>query len=845
VADKLSEYRAKRKAGRTPEPGVTSGRRASGAREERQAGGRAEPATGGRFVVHEHHARNLHWDLRLEHDGALASWAVPKGVPDDPRHNRLAVRTEDHPLEYIDFHGEIPAGSYGAGTMKIWDSGTYDLEKWRQDEVIVNFHGRRLSGRYALFQTGKGKDAKNWMIHRMDPPVDPAAEEMPRGIVPMMAKLATLPRDDTGWAYEIKWDGERAIAYSEPGSWSLESRSLREITAQYPEVRALNDALGSHRAVLDGEIVAFDDEGRPSFERLQPRMHVTSAAAIRRRAAETPVSYVLFDLLYLDGHTLMSEPYRRRRELLEQLDLNGPTWQTPPYHTGDGAELLEATRRQRLEGLVAKRIDSRYEPGRRSGAWIKIKNTGRQEFVIGGWLPGEGRRRDRIGALLLGYYERDSEGVPRLRYAGRVGTGFTEAELDALAKLLAPLERDESPFTGRQPGRGAHFVEPQLVAEVEFREWTKAKMLRAPSYKGLRDDKDPLDVVLEAPDADAASTETAASNNPTRRNNAARRKTPADTAVPLDVLALPREGRAKGAEIELEGRQLKLSNLDKVLYPKVGFTKGQVIDYYLRVGPWLLPHLHDRPLTLKRYPDGVEGEFFYEKNCPKHRPSWFQTVAVPRERGSGTIDYCMAQDLPSLVWVANLASLELHTSLSHADALERPTMVVFDLDPGAPAGLLECCEVGLMLQGMFEQLGVRCLAKTSGSKGLQVYLPLNSPDASYEQTKPFAKAVAETLGAGAPELVVSRMTKQLRRGKVLVDWSQNDVAKTTVCVYSLRALEHPSVSTPVSWEEVRAARDSGDADKLRFDAPAVLARTAEHGDLFADVLNLQQQLPRV
>jgi bifunctional non-homologous end joining protein LigD len=370
-------------------------------------------------------------------------------------------------------------------------------------------------------------------------------------------------------------------------------------------------------------------------------------------------------------------------------------------------------------------------------------------------------------------------------------------------------------------------------------------MLRAPSYKGLRDDKDPLDVVLEAPDADAASTETAASNNPTRRNNAARRKTPADTAVPLDVLALPREGRAKGAEIELEGRQLKLSNLDKVLYPKVGFTKGQVIDYYLRVGPWLLPHLHDRPLTLKRYPDGVEGEFFYEKNCPKHRPSWFQTVAVPRERGSGTIDYCMVQDLPSLVWVANLASLELHTSLSHADALERPTMVVFDLDPGAPAGLLECCEVGLMLQGMFEQLGVRCLAKTSGSKGLQVYLPLNSPDASYEQTKPFAKAVAETLGAGAPELVVSRMTKQLRRGKVLVDWSQNDVAKTTVCVYSLRALEHPSVSTPVSWEEVRAARDSGDADKLRFDAPAVLARTAEHGDLFADVLNLQQQLPRV
>src|SRR5258708_11462345 len=245
--------------------------------------------------------------------------------------------------------------------MKIWDSGSYDVEKWRPDEVIVNFHGQRLSGRYALFQTGKGKDAKNWMIHRMDPPVDPTAEAMPRGIVPMMAKLATLPRDDTGWAYEIKWDGERAIAYSEPGSWGLESRSLREITAQYPEVRALNEALGTRRAVLDGEIVAFDDEGRPSFERLQPRMHVTSAAAIRRRAAETPVSYVIFDLLYLDGHTLLSAPYERRRELLEQLDLNGAAWQTPPYHTGAGAQLLEATRHQRLEGLVGKRVDSRYE----------------------------------------------------------------------------------------------------------------------------------------------------------------------------------------------------------------------------------------------------------------------------------------------------------------------------------------------------------------------------------------------------------------------------------------------------------------------------------------------------
>ena len=832
MPDKLSDYRSKRRAAETPEPAVSRRRARTGA-------GASEATSAQRFVVHEHHASRLHWDLRLERDGVLVSWAVPKGIPDDPKHNRLAVHTEDHPLEYIDFHGEIPAGNYGAGTMTIWDSGTYELEKWRRDEVIVEFRGERLRGRYALFQTGSGKEAKNWMIHRMDAAADPGREELPRGVVPMAAKPAKPPRSDEGWAYEIKWDGVRAIAYSEPGGWRLESRSLREITAQYPELRALNDALGSHRVVLDGEIVAFGEDGRPSFERLQPRMHLTAAAAVRRRAAESPVSYVIFDLLHLDGRTLMREPYTRRRELLEELGLNGPSWQTPAFHTGDGAALLAATREQRLEGLVAKRLESSYEPGRRSGAWIKLKNTGRQEFVIAGWLPGEGRRRDRIGALLLGYFEQPAEGEPRLRYAGRVGTGFGQAELDRLAELLAPLERGESPFGGRQPGRGAVFVQPRLVAEIEFREWTRAGMLRAPSYKGLREDKDPLEVVLERDDDDSGARAGAGA-----AAGAAAGAEPA--GAPLDVLALPVPAKGRGVEVVIEGRSLKLSNLGKVLYPEAGFTKGQVIDYYVRIAPFLLPHLRGRPLTLKRYPDGIDGEFFYEKNCPRHRPDWVQTTRVGSGSGStrGRIAYCLAQDLPTLAWVANLASLELHTSLSLAKQIEQPTMVVFDLDPGPPATILECCEVGLMLHGMFEQLGVRSFAKTSGSKGLQVYVPLNGA-ATYAQTKPFAKAVAETLERASPELVVSRMTKQLRKGKVLVDWNQNDVAKTTVCVYSLRAREHPTVSTPVTWDEVRAALDAGDSELLRFDAATVLLRATEHGDLFADVLELEQALPQI
>jgi bifunctional non-homologous end joining protein LigD len=474
---KLSEYEKKRSFDKTPEP---------------RGSKRRKRAKADRFVVQEHHARRLHWDLRLEHDGTLVSFALPKGVPQDPKQNRLAVHTEDHPLEYLEFEGDIPKGSYGAGKMRIWDRGTYDAEKFRDDEVIATFHGERMSGKYALFQT-KGD---NWMIHRMDPPADPDREPMPQGLRPMAAVLSTLPRDDENWGYEIKWDGIRAIAYCEAGTLRLESRTLREITPTYPELRSLAAELGSTDAVLDGEIVAFDDAGKPSFERLQGRMNVASDAAIRRRMGDTPVTYVIFDLLYVDGRTVMDLPYTERRERLEDLGLEGANWQTPSYHRGDGKGLLKLTIDRGLEGLVAKRLDSRYLPGRRTRAWLKVKNVMSQELVIGGWLPGKGRRAGTLGALVVGYHE-DEDGKRRLRYAGRVGTGFSDAELERLATLLEPLQMKKSPFTGRQPPREAIFVEPMLVAEIEFREWTATRTLRAPSYKGLRPDKEPEEVVFE------------------------------------------------------------------------------------------------------------------------------------------------------------------------------------------------------------------------------------------------------------------------------------------------------------------------------------------------------------
>ncbi|TMK70885.1 MAG: DNA ligase [Actinobacteria bacterium] len=475
---KVSEYECKRSFDRTPEP---RGRK------------RKKAAKGNRFVIQEHHARRLHWDLRLEHDGTLVSFALPRGVPQDPKQNRLAVHTEDHPLEYLEFEGDIPKGQYGAGKMRIWDRGTFEAEKFRENEVIAVFDGEQMKGKYALFQT----NGDNWMIHRMDPPADPDRQPMPEHLRPMAALLSTdIPRDDENWGYEIKWDGIRAIAYCETGRLRLESRTLRDITPTYPELRPLAAELGSRDAVLDGEIVAFDDEGNPSFERLQGRMNLASDAAVRRRMGDCPVTYLVFDVLYLEGRTLMDLPYTERRERLEDMGLNGPNWQTPTYHQGDGKSLLDLTRQRGLEGLVAKRLDSRYLPGRRTRAWLKVKNLMGQEFVIGGWLPGQGRRAGTLGALLVGYHE-DEDGKPALRYAGRVGTGFSDEELDRLSGMLEPLRAEKSPFTGRQPPRESVFVEPELVAEVAFREWTRARTLRAPVYKGLRPDKKPEEVVFE------------------------------------------------------------------------------------------------------------------------------------------------------------------------------------------------------------------------------------------------------------------------------------------------------------------------------------------------------------
>ena len=475
MAKKLAEYEAKRDFKKTPEPGARVPKRAARAL---------------RFVVQEHHARRLHWDFRLEKDGVGVSWAVPKGIPPDPKKNHLAVHVEDHPLEYFKFAGEIPKGEYGGGQVIIWDEGTYEPVKWTDREVMVDLHGKRLQGRYVLFQT-RGKD---WMIHRMDPPQDPGRQSMPDSIEPMLAKLVSkLPTPDDAWGFEFKWDGIRAIAFVEGGIVRMRSRTNEDITQRYPEIHAMGRALGSSEVILDGEIVALDEKGRPSFEEIQQRMGLTAENEIRRKMKEVPVTYMIFDVLWRDGHSLMDQTYVDRRKALTQLKLSGPSWQTPPYEKGGGATMKDASKKAGLEGVMAKKLDSKYEPGRRSGAWQKIKNHNRQELVIGGWLDGEGKRRGYPGALLVGYYDSG-----KLVYAGKVGTGFTDKTLDELNEKLKPLATDKSPFeAGPKPPRAAHFVKPKIVADFEFVEWTRGGQLRAPSFKGFRNDKPAKEVVRE------------------------------------------------------------------------------------------------------------------------------------------------------------------------------------------------------------------------------------------------------------------------------------------------------------------------------------------------------------
>ena len=761
---KLDDYRRKRDRHKTPEPfgGKKSGKRPI-------------------FVVQRHDARRLHYDFRLERDGALASWAVPKGVPLSPGEQHLAVHVEDHPLEYAKFEGEIPKGQYGAGLVEIWDSGTYELvEEKRDGGLTVRLQGTRLRGTWALVPAHLSGDKKNWLILRKRD-----GEERPRRLdySPMLATLAEGVPPGRDWLFEVKWDGYRALAYVAGSEVKLVSRNANDLTSRFPSVAsAIAQATKSPDCVLDGEVCALDSQGRSSF------------SAMQQGRAETPLVYYAFDLLELDGEPLLGLPLTERRARLEELlDARNRTVRLSETFE-DGAALLEAADAQGLEGVIAKRPSSLYSEGKRTRDWVKVKTHGRQEFLIAGYTKGQGRRSGSFGSLVLAVRE-----GPELRYVGNCGTGFGEREIDRLLKLLRPLERSDSPFAvapklPKVRKADIVWVEPELVCEVEFAEWTHDGRLRAPSYQGLREDKAPEEVRREEP-------------------------------LPSEL----RKGR----------RVLKLTNLDKPFWPEEQITKGDLLLYYRAVAPLVVPHLRDRPFTMKRYPDGWNGGHFFQKDAPKHMPDWIPTEAyrsTSREtREKRTIRYPLVNDELALLWMVNMGCIDLNVWYSRVDLPERPDFVLFDLDPSADVGFAETIEVALLVKEVLDALGLASFPKTSGSDGIHVLVPIARRH-TYAATREFSEIVAATLARTHRGLVTTEWTKAKRRG-VLIDSNQNGEGKTIASVYSVRPNPGAPVSTPLRWDEVNERLDPS-----IYTMDVVRARIEQHGDLFAGVLTTRQSL---
>ena len=769
--EQLGDYRRKRDPSRTPEP--FAGRRMG-----------EEPI----FVVQRHDATRLHYDFRLERDGALASWAVPKGVPLEPGTQHLAVHVEDHPLDYASFEGTIPKGNYGAGTVEIWDRGTYELVEEKPDGgLTVHLHGERLEGLWSLVPAKLSGDPKNWLLvkKKESSTTGAATERERRRYAPMLATLAgDVPAGD-GWLFEVKWDGYRAVATMRGGEVDLRSRNGNSLNDRFPTVvSALVRSLRTPDCVLDGEVVAIGPDGRATF------------SAMQQAKEGTTYVYVAFDVLEIEGRPLVGRPLTDRRKRLSELvdTRRGGVQLSESFE--DGQALYEAAEQQRFEGIVAKRADSTYEPGRRSRSWLKLKTHGRQEFLIAGYTKGQGRRSGRLGSLVLAV----SEGGD-LRYAGNVGTGFGDTEIEKLLGLLRPLERamspfDEAPKLPKVRKGDVVWVEPELVCEVEFVEWTHDGRLRAPSYQGLREDKRPDDV--------------------------------------------RREREAIAPELRRGSRVLKLSNLDKQFWPDEGITKGDLLSYYRDVAPVVVPHLRDRPFTMKRYPDGAFGKFFFQKDAPKHMPDWiptrrFEVSARDAKRTRKHVDFALVNDELALLWMVNMGCIDLNTWYSRVDRPERPDFILFDLDPSPDVGFAETIEVALLVKQTLDLLGLESFPKTSGSEGIHILVPVARRH-TFGETREFSEVVAGAIARAQPRLATTEWSKAKRRG-VLIDSNQNGEGKTIASVYSVRPKPGAPVSTPLRWDEVNKT-----LDPAAFTMDAVLDRVAREGDLYAPVLTTRQAL---
>ena len=748
----LAKYREKRDFARTAEP------RGTLKKARPRSAPRAAPALS--FVVQKHAARRLHYDFRLELDGVLLSWAVPKGPSLVPGDKRLAVETEPHPLEYASFEGTIAEGEYGAGHVELWDRGTWQPEgdarrDYERGRLSFTLEGDKLKGAWHLVRTsgGKAKDGKQWLLFKSRDAFAHSDTERLTTVEPALATLVTAAPEGDGWLHELKFDGYRLMARVEGGSVKLLTRSGLDWTAKMPSVARAFAKLALDSALVDGEVVALDAQGVSDFQALQNSLNA---------GREGGLVYYAFDLLHLNGQDLRERPLTERKAALGRLLAKAPaavrsTLRLSEHVVGGGPEFFHKACELGVEGIVSKRADAPYRSGR-GRDWLKVKCTKRQEFVIVGYTDPAGSR-SHFGALLLAV-ETDAG----LRYSGRVGTGFSEESLAELHRRLAPLKRRSVELLQAPRGadaRGVHWVEPVLVAEVAFSSRTEDELLRHPTFLGLRDDKPAEDVKAEH--AQETSVAVAASAP------AARSK-----AYPL-------------------------THADKVLYPEQGITKRDLLDYYALVAARMLPHVVNRPLTLVRCPEGYGKACFFQKHPSKKMPDGIRSVAVREQDGKAP--YSVIDDEQGLFGLVQLGALEIHTWGSRADDPEHPDLLVFDLDPDPSVPFATVSASARELRQIFEAAKLESFVKTTGGKGLHVCLPIR-PELTWDEAKDFCRRIAEDLAERAPDRYVATVSKAKRKGKIFIDYLRNARSATFVAPYSTRAREGAPIAVPLTWDEL-------------------------------------------
>jgi bifunctional non-homologous end joining protein LigD len=848
--DRLATYRAKRRFGVTPEPAPAP----SSTRAQTQAGttgsSQAQAAAGKKiagpreFVVQKHDATRLHYDVRLEVDGAMVSWAVPKGPSYDPAVRRLAVQTEDHPIEYNAFEGRIPEGEYGAGDVLIWDRGTFETVPPGQERAMlekghvhVRLFGEKLVGEWHLVRTGErerktDRRPAQWLMFKAkDAFANPAYDivaERPESVVtgrqatrgprrsgpseqgksaralkdavgePELATAVTSLSDPSAWLFEVKYDGYRVMASKAGTEVRLYTRHGHDWTDRFGPIASAVARLAARECVVDGEACVVDDKGRPSFRALQEWLSGGSTPA--------RIAYAVFDLLWLDGRDVRGEAIEVRRELLEKLvEGQGAPLTFSRSVAGDVADLLRSARDAGLEGLMAKRKASTYVSGRTT-QWVKLRFDRRQDCAIAGWIPLAGTKDD-VGALLVAVVDGG-----KLVFAGRVGTGFDAWTRRELAKRLGSGKAGGTPSVEGAPvTKDAHWTSPALVCECAFTEWTRDGSMRHPRYLGLREDKTPSECLREADGAGGRAESRSAEANV---GQVARREGP------------------------------KLANPDKVLFPRDGIRKRDIWDYYTAIAPVMLPHLLGRPLTLQRYPDGIGAEEWYQQNAPEKSPSFVRLVDVgPRHDNKKRI---VCDDVETLQWLANLAALTLHQWCSHVapgvtgraaidHALARPDYVVLDLDPGE-GPWAHLVEVARAVRTLLDALEIEGFVKTSGKRGVHIVVPI-APGPTHGEATGFAERVARAVAKVLPGISTVERMKDKRSGKLYIDYGQNGEGRTIVSPYTIRARDGAVVSMPIAWDEL-----DEELDPTRFTIRTAFARVEEHGDLFAGVLTKKQKL---